>query len=825
MPAYFPLPVIWFQGFLQWVSPSYRTVLTWLFLLGEPNTMFPAMSWSRALLAGLLTWGKVISLFCLVGWVAAWLVTAVKERTVGRGNWLDIAAFIALFGVIGTVVLTVLEQNHLIPVYKIAGIYTVRLLAVVFLALLLLWVETALWSAIRKAGNKIDVLVLLGIHLALAGGVLFGFTVRTGWNVATAGTTQPAMSWWDALNLGLRLSGTYMGFVVLFRVFTQVVGEVFAVRWRRLYAIAKVAVLESNRRMWAPWVVITLFLVILAFTHWFLIPPRLAEVGRLYVGTLSLLCTLLLTALVTLLTPLSLPHDIQYQTIYTVVSKPVRRIELVWGRMIGFMAIVTVLVLVFGGISLLYLQRTVGGTIKATNDAASAAAKKNNPAEAKLLREQADQLRTRMAARVPVYGSLTFLDSKGTPHLQGIDVGQEQSTREPRSHIEGATPATAIWRFGVIPDPLSPAGSRPILIDRRVPVDQLLKADSVEGLLNETFELRYRIAAARRDQANPNLKAGEAGRLTAVITNTQQELERVDQTYKKMLADADALQARAVEAEKAGRAGEADALRKQSGSLHSPPIPLEMTFNVYRTTKGRIGEPVYAEIEAKNPNTQAEYRNIFSIREYYTNKQSLPASLLAGSGGELTIEIRCVSPTQYLGMAERDLFLLARSGDFGTNFLKGLFGVWLQAMVLTAIGVFAGTFLSWPVALLTTIAFFVAGQVAFAFLLDFTNQSLQGGGPFESLIRLLWHENLMNELSPSVSVVTAKALDALVMPFMSRLVYLVPNFAALDVSDRVADGFAVSWDVLLSNFLLAVAYALPFSIAGYFILKNREVAA
>ena len=45
--------------------------------------------------------------------------------------------------------------------------------------------------------------------------------------------------------------------------------------------------------------------------------------------------------------------------------------------------------------------------------------------------------------------------------------------------------------------------------------------------------------------------------------------------------------------------------------------------------------------------------------------------------------------------------------------MKGLFGVWLQAMVLTAIGVCAGTFLSWPVALLTTISFFVAGQLAF----------------------------------------------------------------------------------------------------------------
>ncbi len=78
-----------------------------------------------------------------------------------------------------------------------------------------------------------------------------------------------------------------------------------------------------------------------------------------------------------------------------------------------------------------------------------------------------------------------------------------------------------------------------------------------------------------------------------------------------------------------------------------------------------------------------------------------------------------MSPTQYLGMAESDFYLLADSGNFGQNFMKGLFGIWLQAMVLTAIGVFAGTFLSWPVALLFTIAFFVAGHAAISFLGDF----------------------------------------------------------------------------------------------------------
>ena len=63
------------------------------------------------------------------------------------------------------------------------------------------------------------------------------------------------------------------------------------------------------------------------------------------------------------------------------------------------------------------------------------------------------------------------------------------------------------------------------------------------------------------------------------------------------------------------------------------------------------------------------------------------------------------------------------------------------------------------------------------------------------------------------------------MPVMSRLVYVVPNFSALDVSNTVADGFAVPLHLMIGNTLLALAYALPFSIAGYFILKNREVAA
>ena len=812
-------PMVWEQMVLQGVPLQYRPLMNWLRVFGDTNITI------LGILGGLITWLKVISLFCLLGWVVSWLATAAKERTVGRGGVLDYAALASIVGVVGTMLWSVLEGQKKVPIYKIYDVYSLTLMAASCGVVLFLWAEVAIWRTIRKAGRPSDAFELVGLHLALALGVGFGFAIHTASKTIAQTNAVPALAYADSIGYGLKMAGTYMGYVVLAHVTVMVIAELIAARPRRLYSIARLTWYESNRRMWAPWVVITLFLVVLAFTHWFLTPPRPAEMGRVYVGTLSLLCTALLTLMVTFLTPISLPQDIQNQTIYTVVSKPVRRIELIWGRMIGYMALVSLLIVFYGVVSLVYLKREVGGTITATETAAKKALQQNKLPEARLLNEQAVQLRTRMAARVPVFGSLTFLDSKGTPHLRGIDVGQEQSLSQPRSHVEGATPATAIWDFGVVPDPFSRPGSRPQLLDRRVPVSTLIREDSVEGLLNKSYEAKNRIALAEKAQEAGSLPANRLKELAGTLARSNEELKTSTEAYEKLKAEADAIVAKAVEAEKDGKATDGQTLRRQAAALHAAPIPLEMTFNVYRTTKGRVGEPVYAELEATNPVTGAQYRNIFPIREYYTNKQLLPASVIAGGQGNLRIEVRCISPTQYLGMAENDLFLLSKSGDFGANFMKGLFGVWLQAMVLTAIGVFAGTFLSWPVALLATLAFFVAGQLAFSALLEFTRQSFLGGGPFESLIRLISHENQMSDLTPTASVVVAKTLDGLVMPIMSRLVYIVPNFTALDVTTPVANGFAVSWYDLIVNTLLALAYALPFSIAGYFILKNREVAA
>src|SRR5262249_43014917 len=159
-------------------------------------------------------------------------------------------------------------------------------------------------------------------------------------------------------------------------------------------------------------------------------------------------------------------------------------------------------------------------------------------------------------------------DSRGTPHAMGIDVGQEQSMKEPRSHIEGATPATAIWSFGIVPDPFQPA-NRPVLLNRKVPVGDFLRSGSIEALLNRAYEIQGQINAAEREKAQPDLPANKVTQLNAGIDRNKSEYQRVNAEYEALKKQADDLDARAAQAEAGGDAAGAETLRAQSRALHS----------------------------------------------------------------------------------------------------------------------------------------------------------------------------------------------------------------------------------------------------------------
>ena len=69
-----------------------------------------------------------------------------------------------------------------------------------------------------------------------------------------------------------------------------------------------------------------------------------------------------------------------------------------------------------------------------------------------------------MQARVPIKGSLSFLDSRGTPHAMGIDVGAEQcDERAAQPHRGGDAVDGHLELRPMVPDPFTPPGRRQLL--------------------------------------------------------------------------------------------------------------------------------------------------------------------------------------------------------------------------------------------------------------------------------------------------------------------------------------------------------------------------
>src|SRR5205085_9409637 len=84
------------------------------------------------------------------------------------------------------------------------------------------------------------------------------------------------------------------------------------------------------------------------------------------------------------------------------------------------------------------------------------------------------------------------------------------------------------------------------------------------------------------------------------------------------------------------------------------------------------------------------------VVDYHTLAFEIPAGLFksaAAAGGgpghvPLLLSVRLESPTQYLGVAKRDLYLLDNERSFEWNLLKGAVGLWFR---ICRVVVLAGT--------------------------------------------------------------------------------------------------------------------------------------
>jgi hypothetical protein len=285
-------------------------------------------------------------------------------------------------------------------------------------------------------------------------------------------------------------------------------------------------------------------------------------------------------------------------------------------------------------------------------------------------------------------------------------------------------------------------------------------------------------------------------------------------------------------------------------------LPLEMLLRVFRTYKGEIADEkknnrtlgILGSIELVNPEQPSMKSNaiIFQVKDQVIDKHYIPRKLerntdrgvtavdvfddLTTKDGRLELRLRCLSPSQYIGIAEGDVYLKSSDGSYPLNFVKGYFGIWMQMVLVIGFGVMWSTFLSGPVAILASLGMLIMGfftenvLALFTAVIEHNYKLVPGGGPVESLMRLVEHWNITMVLDPTVAVQVAQFVDKILMTFMAAVVQVLPNFNDYANVQFVADGFDVPMTRILQQATLGFGFLIALFLAGHIFLRMREVA-
>ncbi|MFL5328934.1 MAG: hypothetical protein ACJ8C4_08450 [Gemmataceae bacterium] len=307
---------------------------------------------------------------------------------------------------------------------------------------------------------------------------------------------------------------------------------------------------------------------------------------------------------------------------------------------------------------------------------------------------------------------------------------------------------------------------------------------------------------------------------------------------------------------------------------NDPFVPVEFSFDIFRTHKGEEGKGVQASLFFStadwdgSPAKQAAYveelrklnlnpnRNLApddpnwakwsqvaekfgyyefrgkEIANFHTFRVLVPGGLFKHAletsptnpkVPRLLVSVKCESRSQFLGVAKWDVYLLAGEHSFIWNFVKGGMGLWLMLCLAIGIAVTCSTCLSGVVSWLAT-AFIIGAGFFREFIAELAEGRAVGGGPMESFIKLVGNQNLISDLPQSPGKTIATIGDKFFEWVFQRVLNLVPDVERFDWSNHVAEGFNIPGTEIGLTVLVLFAYLLPWAVLAYYLMKSREVA-
>jgi hypothetical protein len=278
------------------------------------------------------------------------------------------------------------------------------------------------------------------------------------------------------------------GLLALAVALTPMLLGLVRLRWRRIWALARLSLKEAVRSRVV--LVFAFMAFVFLFADWF-VPYRAEDQVRNYVRVVYWSMTPLFLMTAGLLGAMSIPNDIKSQSIHTIVTKPVERFEVVLGRFVGYAILLT------AGLAAVTLL-SLGYVVRGVNEAASAESFK---------------------ARVPVFGRLSYLGTRNPE--KGDNVGREWDYRGyisgPSHIIPNAPRQYAMWDYDEMPAELA-ARQGPATFEFTFDIFRLSKGEENKDIPC-TFafapgelslaEVNERLGKLQQKRSNPGALAGE----------------------------------------------------------------------------------------------------------------------------------------------------------------------------------------------------------------------------------------------------------------------------------------------------------------------------
>jgi hypothetical protein len=561
--------------------------------------------------------------------------------------------------------------------------------------------------------------------------------------------------------IGTIMNGPWRTERKMYGVMRDAAGDLLLMSPRRVGALARLAIQESLSR----WVLVALalFIVVVMFLSWFMRDRAVTT----YIDYLLFLTAVLVISVSCFLSAFSLPTDIAQRTIYTIVTKPVRASEIVLGRIIGFTAVGTTLLVVAALIGYVFVKRAV------SHDHVIA------PANVKQITDQ------RTGEIIGYEG--TIRDDSGHSHYFTLNAEGRGTTSVERGHFHQITLQQGDGEDKYI------VGAPEGVFNARVPIlgdVKFTKRDGGDGDgVNVGDEWEYRKFIEGATQAKASF----------TFSNLYPELFPEDQYPEGVPIELNL-----------------GVFRTYKGVI-SQGITGSLQVHRPGNEEARAEEQIFT---AKEFVTDRKF-----IPRKWTTRDGKEMDLFRDvvRDGQLTVVLACEEPAQFFGVGKSDVYLLAGEQPFAWNYAKGCLGIWYQMVLATSIGVMWSTILNTAVALLSTVGCMVLGFFTDVLVKIASGQNL-GGGAFESVVRIMRQDNLTQKLDPSLGTNFVMTADDVTNRFLWVISHILPDFSQFYNIGAVAHGYSIGGDAIMIQSVAFVAYFVPIVVAGYFFLKLRELA-